>query len=77
MSRFTSKEILLLARILHIPDPLITQSGSSFTAVEALSLLLLRMRSNKNLYDLVQNFDRSLATISEVVNELLSFLEAR
>ena len=77
MSRFTSEEILHLVRILHVPDPFITQNGSSFTAVEALSLLLLRMRSNRNLYDLVQNFDRSLAAISEVVNELLSFLEAR
>ena len=63
--------------VLHIPDPLITQSGSSFTAVEALGLLLLRMRSNRNLYDLVQHYDRSLTAISEVVNELLSFLDAR
>ena len=77
ISRFTFKEILLLAGILHIPDPFITGSGSSFTAVEALGLLLLRMRSNRNLYDFVQNYDRSLTAISEIVNELLSFLEAR
>lgn len=76
-SRFTFEEILLLVDILRIPDPVITQGGSSFTAVEALSLLLLRMRSNRNLYDLVQTYDRSLAAISEVVNELLGFLEAR
>lgn len=64
-------------RVLHIPDPFITQNGSSFTAVEAFGLLLLIMRSNRNLYDVVQNFDRSLAAISQVANELLSFLEAR
>ena len=35
------------------------------------------MRSNRNLYDLVQNFDKSLAAIFEIVNELSTFLTER
>ena len=62
---------------MHIPDPFVTQGGSSFTAIEAFSLLLLWMRSGQDLYDIVQNYDCLLAAVSKVLNELLGFLDAR
>ncbi|KAJ7021215.1 hypothetical protein C8F04DRAFT_883849, partial [Mycena alexandri] len=75
--RFYAAELLDLAAALRIPDPFITASRYSFTAIEALCILLARYKSCENQYDLSMKYDRCQSSISEVVNELTIWLDDR
>ncbi|KAF5367719.1 hypothetical protein D9758_009816 [Tetrapyrgos nigripes] len=48
---------------------------SRFSAVEALGLLLAQFSTVGDLYDLVAKYDWSICAISEVINELVCFLD--
>ncbi|KAF9029430.1 hypothetical protein BDZ89DRAFT_1099976 [Hymenopellis radicata] len=73
--RLFSEEIIDLAAALRIPDPFITASRSRFTQVEVLGLLLARLRSSGDMYELTIQYDRPQSAISEAINELVCFLD--
>lgn len=73
--RFTALEILELVQALDIPDPFITKNWYNFTAVEVISLLLIRLRAGFDQYVLVSGYDRCQSSISEVLNELSEYLD--
>ncbi|THU92324.1 hypothetical protein K435DRAFT_906381 [Dendrothele bispora CBS 962.96] len=73
--RFTFPELQDLVSALEIPDPLITSTRSRFTALEAFCLLCARFRTAGDMYELTAKYDRAQSAISEVVNELVCFLD--
>ncbi|KAJ7312700.1 hypothetical protein DFH08DRAFT_640274, partial [Mycena albidolilacea] len=73
--RMTADELLDLAAALEIPQPFRTEHRYSFDAVEALALLCARFRSAGEMYMLAMLYDRSQASISECINELVEFLD--
>ncbi|KAJ3978446.1 hypothetical protein F5890DRAFT_1422592, partial [Lentinula detonsa] len=75
--RFSAPEIFLLVKALDIPDPFRTQGRYCFTAVEALSLLLVRYRSGCDQFELQTKYDRCQSSLSEVLNELIEYLDER
>ncbi|KIJ31352.1 hypothetical protein M422DRAFT_149489 [Sphaerobolus stellatus SS14] len=75
--RFTQHEIRDLLDALKIPNPFITRSGSRFTDVEALCLLLARLRMAEDQFSLSTKYDRCQAGISEITNELSVWIEKK
>ncbi|KAF9066529.1 hypothetical protein BDP27DRAFT_1167527, partial [Rhodocollybia butyracea] len=71
--------IVDLAEVLQIPDPFITQERHNFPAIrpEALGLLLARFRAGHDLYDMVAQYNQSIAAISQITNELVIWLDNR
>jgi hypothetical protein len=76
-NRFYANEIADLVQVLHIPNPFIMKTHSKFSAVEALCLLLACFKSAGDLNDLVMMYQRPASAISEVVNELSSWINER
>ena len=66
---------MLLVEVLEIPGSFTTRSRSSFRALEALCLLCARFKTAADEYELTMKYDRSQSAISEVVNELVEFLD--
>ncbi|KAJ3964749.1 hypothetical protein EV361DRAFT_768765, partial [Lentinula raphanica] len=75
--RFSAFEIFDLALALDIPDPFKTRRRHSFTAIEALSLLLARYRSGSDQYDLATKYNRCQSSLSDILNELIEYLDDR
>jgi hypothetical protein len=73
--RFTADELILLVEVLEIPDPFKMESRSKFCALEALCLLYARLKTAADEHDLAMKYDHSQSAISEVVNELIGFLD--
>jgi hypothetical protein len=74
LERFYAEEIVELAEVLQIPDPFITKGRYRFSSIEALGILLARYKSAGAINDLVIMYDRPESAISEVVNELSTWL---
>ena len=74
---FFANEIIELADVLQIPDPFITKSCFRFSSIEALALLLARLRSAGDIFDLVVHYDHPQSAISEVVHELSDYIDRR
>ncbi|KIK53517.1 hypothetical protein GYMLUDRAFT_178808 [Collybiopsis luxurians FD-317 M1] len=72
---FRATEIAELAEVLQIPDPFITHNRHRFPPIEALGLLLSRFCGGHDLYDLVANYDHNITAISEIINELIIWLD--
>jgi hypothetical protein len=72
---FTAQELVLLAKVLEIPDAFITKTQCRFPAVEALALLCARLSSAADIHDLSAKHNRSQSSISEVINELSVYLD--
>jgi hypothetical protein len=70
IARFYPEEIVCLVRVMEIPNPFQTESRYNFTAVEALCILLARLRFSGDQNDLVMLYDHTQAAVSDVVNEL-------
>jgi hypothetical protein len=51
------------------------ESRSKFCALEALCLLYARLKTAADEHDLAMKYDHSQSAISEVVNELIGFLD--
>jgi len=64
-----------MTEALQIPDPFITRTRSSFSALEALCLLCARLRTAGNLADMTILYNRSKSAVSECVNELVCYLD--
>ncbi|KAF7343289.1 DDE Tnp4 domain-containing protein [Mycena venus] len=73
--RMTADELSDLSTALGIPDPFKTRSGHVFSALEALCILCARFRSAGEMYTLAMLYDRAQSAISEIVNELVEFLD--
>ena len=73
----TANEIFEMADALDIPDPMITEGQYSFPAVEALCLLCARFQLGADLYLFTILYDRSQSSLSELINELVEFLDER
>jgi nuclease HARBI1 len=74
-TRFTANEIEHLIEAMDVPPKIVMASHYSFMAVEALCLLLARFRSAADIYELSSRYDRTESAISEIVNELVHFLD--
>ena len=59
---------------LRVPNPFKTCNGCSFSSIEAVSLLLARFRSAGDIFELSRQYDRSQASLSQLVNELCQFI---
>ncbi|KAJ7194177.1 hypothetical protein GGX14DRAFT_336107, partial [Mycena pura] len=75
--RFNVHELEQLVHAMDIPNPFRTVSSYSFSAIEALCLLLARFKTAGDIYDLTMQYDRGASAISEIVNELTIFLDGR
>ncbi|KAJ3777094.1 hypothetical protein FB446DRAFT_611863, partial [Lentinula raphanica] len=75
--RFSAPEIIELAEALDIPDPFKTQNRYSFSAVEALALLLARFRTGTDQFELTSRYNWSQSSLSELLNELIEYLDER
>lgn len=77
MFRFTADELHDVATALDIPEVFVTSSRYRFEAIEAFGLLCARFRTPSDIYVLTSLYNRSIAAISEVVNELTEYLDER
>ncbi|KAF7326333.1 DDE Tnp4 domain-containing protein [Mycena kentingensis (nom. inval.)] len=75
--RFTADELYNLCGALDIPQPFKTQNRSIFSNIEALCILLARLRTANDEFELSMQFDRSQSAISKVVNALVQYLDER
>ena len=66
-----------MAEALEIPEKFTTTSRHSFTAIESLALLCARFRSPGDLYNLSMIYDRAQSAITECINELVQYVDAR
>ncbi|KLO08611.1 hypothetical protein SCHPADRAFT_801183, partial [Schizopora paradoxa] len=74
--RFTAQEIRKLVRVMQLPEGFKTSSGYVFDRLEAFCLLCARLRSAGDMYELVKDYGCQ-ASISEIVNEVVEFLDDR
>ncbi|KAJ7734636.1 hypothetical protein B0H16DRAFT_1767134 [Mycena metata] len=75
--RFYADELVHLAAIMKIPEIFRPKSRYAFPRVEALALLLARFKSAGDISDLSRRYNRSQSAISQLVNELVEFLDNR
>ncbi|KAF8219992.1 hypothetical protein L208DRAFT_1426958 [Tricholoma matsutake] len=71
----TASEIYEMIKALEIPDVFVTRTHSKFSVVEAFCLLCAQLCSARDLYALLMLYDRAQSAISEVVNELVVYLD--
>ncbi|KAJ3817879.1 hypothetical protein F5880DRAFT_1454614, partial [Lentinula raphanica] len=74
---FSAPKIIELAEALDIPDSFKTQNHYSFTAVEALALLLAQFRTGSDQFELTSRYNQSQSSLSELLNELNEYLNER
>lgn len=73
----TSQELLRLAETLDLPDEIITRGNYRFDRVEAFALTCARLASAGDELDLSTRYNRSQSSISEIFNEVVTFLDER
>ena len=73
----TSQDLLRLVDTLQLPDEILTRGGYQFDRVEAFALTCARLASTGDEYDLCARYGRSQSSISEVFNEVITFLDKR
>jgi hypothetical protein len=66
--RFTAQELIQLADVLKLPDPLITRCGYRASALESLALLCARLRSAEDQWSISLKYNRPQSAISEITN---------
>ena len=66
-----------MAEALKIPEKFTTTSQHSFTAIEGLALLCACFCSPGDLYNLSMIYDRAQSAITECINELVQYVDAR
>jgi len=71
----TADELIQLAEVLEIPEPFKTKSRYQFSPVEALCLLCAQFQTATDQFDLAMKYDHCQSSISEVVNELMIYLD--
>ncbi|KAJ7733167.1 hypothetical protein B0H16DRAFT_1239164, partial [Mycena metata] len=74
---FYPEELVNLVDALEIPEVIRTHSRCAFKGIEALCLLIARFRSAGEQYELSMKYNRAQLAISEVVNELVEYLDDR
>lgn len=62
---------------MDVPEAIRTSTGYVFDGLEAFCLLCARLRSAGDMYELVKEYNRSQAAISEIVNDLVEILDER
>ena len=72
-----AEEICDMAEALEIPAIFSTTSRYSFSAVEALALLCACFRSSGDLYQLSMIYNCSQSSITECINELVSYIDTK
>ncbi|EIN04908.1 hypothetical protein PUNSTDRAFT_75658 [Punctularia strigosozonata HHB-11173 SS5] len=73
--RFRADEIMKLVQAFEVPNPFITRSRYNCSAIEAFCLLCARFRSAADLHELTIKYRRSESALSEIVNEMVIFLD--
>lgn len=71
----TGRDILHLVEVLQLPDPIHTNSDFRFSRIEALALTCARLASAGNQFDLSTRYCRPQSAISEIFNEVVTFLD--
>src|SRR5262245_45769201 len=66
---------MLLAEVLEIPDPFITASQNRFCTLEAPCLFCACFKTAGDQGELMMNYNWNQSVISEVVTELIEFLD--
>jgi len=73
----TGQDLLHLVEVLQLPNPLFTKSNYRFSHVEALALVCARLASAGNQLDLSTRYCRTQSAISEIFNDVVTFLDDR
>ena len=73
--RMTAHKLIEMVDALEIPPKLVTKSRYAFSGLEAFCLLCARFRSASNMYSLSMLYDHTQSSISEVVNDLVLYLD--
>jgi hypothetical protein len=69
------EELIQLVEVLEISPVFRTASHSIFEAIEALCLLCARFRTPADQFDLAMKYDHCQSAISEVINELVLYID--
>ena len=72
--RFTTGELIKLADVLRIPDPLITPNHYCASAVEALALTCTHLRSSEDQWALATKYSHPQSAISEITHKVVSYI---
>ena len=75
--RFTVDQLIELAEALDVVDDIVTENRHKFEPLEAVALLCARYRSSGDLYNLVEKYDRSASSLSELIIEMVKYLDER
>ncbi|TFK32535.1 hypothetical protein BDQ12DRAFT_590379, partial [Crucibulum laeve] len=75
--QMTAHEINHMFEALSIPTEWVTATCSKFDGIEALCLLLTQLCSAGDMYLLLMQYDCSQSAISEIINELVIYLDER
>lgn len=70
----SAEEVMELIQALEIPDGWTTLSHYKFTAVKVLCLLIAHFWCANDIYELTTHYDHTKSAISEIINELVIFL---
>ena len=71
----TTRELIEMVDALEIPPKLTTDSQYAFTSLEVFCLLCACFHSGGDMYSLSMLYDRTQSLISEVVNDLIIYLD--
>lgn len=74
-SSMTGRDLLHLVEILHLPNEISTPTKFCFNRVEAFALSCARLASAGDKFSLSARYNRSQSVISEIFNEVITFLD--
>ncbi|KAF8580993.1 hypothetical protein K439DRAFT_1648025 [Ramaria rubella] len=68
-------ELITLANVMLLPDPLLTKGGYRAPAIECIGLLCAHLHSPEDQWSLAMKYVRPQLAISEIINETVSYIE--
>ncbi|KAF8582925.1 hypothetical protein K439DRAFT_1647407 [Ramaria rubella] len=69
-------ELITLANMMLLPDPLFTKGGYRAPAIECIGLLCVHLRSLEDQWSMATKYARPQSVISEITNETASYIDS-
>ena len=73
----TGEDLLHLVDVLQLPEEIFTRSNYQFDRVEVFALACAYLASASNEFDLCARYNCSQSSISEIFNEVITFIDER
>ncbi|KAF8585288.1 hypothetical protein K439DRAFT_1230588, partial [Ramaria rubella] len=74
--RFTAGELIMLANMMLLPDPLFTRGGYCAPAIECIGLLCAHLCSPEDQWSLATKYAHPQSAISEITSKTTSYIDS-